>query len=766
MSERYDGLQFDEVKQLITKYTSFSLGHQIIEQLQPSFNKLVVERENGRLKQAIGMVVSYGTMPFGGIYDVSQEVSLAMKDVSLSPLDLTRIASQAYGIAQIKKYISNCDGDKNLIKELSDSLTAFENTAATINKCISYSGDIHDNASSNLASIRRKTKNLQKSISSKLNEFISKNQAMLQDNIIAYRNGRSVILVKNTYKNSIEGLQYGSSSSKGATYIEPNAFIGLNNQLLQLIEDEKQEIARILFELSQLVKKDGAGYLANVNTLGLLDAIFAKAQWAKEVDATVGEISSVDLILKKARHPLIDPAKVVANDYRIISPVKTVLITGPNTGGKTVSLKVIGLFSVMFLSAMPLPAREAQIPVFDNIFYDIGDGQSINADLSSFSSHISNISSICKKVTTRSLVILDELGGSTDPNEGQAFASAVLEYFRRKNIYVVATTHFSKLKAYAKQHDNIMLSSVEFDQNNLKPTFKYIENSIGSSNAIETAKRFGINDEIIELAYEFKKQQSNVDDTLIEKLQQQLETVRQKQKQLLNQEQLLKQQYQQLNEEKEKLTIEKEIIIEKAKNEALNIVSDAKAQSEEIIEELKQQKTYQINEVAKLKHQLNQIVEVEQKEEILEGDIEVGDYVKVKLTNQKGKVISLDRKNVLIDANGIRIRTAISAVVKTGKPELKKLKAVKTKVNSARSFSIELNLIGLRVDEAVDTLDKYLDEALLANVPFVRVIHGYGTGALRNAVWDQLKKYKFVKTYEHGSATEGSSGTTIVYFKE
>jgi DNA mismatch repair protein MutS2 len=420
----------------------------------------------------------------------------------------------------------------------------------------------------------------------------------------------------------------------------------------------------------------------------------------------------------------------------------------------------------MFLSAMPLPAREAQIPIFDNIFYDIGDGQSINADLSSFSSHISNISSICKKVTTRSLVILDELGGSTDPNEGQAFASAVLEYFRRKNIYVVATTHFSKLKAYAKQHDNIMLSSVEFDQNNLKPTFKYIENSIGSSNAIETAKRFGINDEIIELAYEFKKQQSNVDDTLIEKLQQQLETVRQKQKQLLNQEQLLKQQYQQLNEEKEKLTIEKEIIIEKAKDEALNIVSDAKAQSEEIIEELKQQKTYQINEVAKLKHQLNQIVEVEQKEEILEGDIEVGDYVKVKLTNQKGKVISLDRKNVLIDANGIRIRTAISAVVKTGKPELKKLKAVKTKVNSARSFSIELNLIGLRVDEAVDTLDKYLDEALLANVPFVRVIHGYGTGALRNAVWDQLKKYKFVKTYEHGSATEGSSGTTIVYFKE
>ncbi|MGB4627223.1 MAG: Smr/MutS family protein, partial [Erysipelotrichaceae bacterium] len=619
---------------------------------------------------------------------------------------------------------------------------------------------------SNLSSIRRKTKNLKKTINDKLTEYISKNQSMLQDNIIAYRNGRSVILVKNTYKNTIDGLQYGSSSSKGATYIEPNAFIGLNNQLLQLIEDEKQEIAKILFELSQLIKKDGASYLANVNTLGLLDALFAKAQWAKEVDGTVGEISETDLILIKARHPLIDSNKVVANDYRIISPVKTILITGPNTGGKTVSLKVIGLFSIMFLSAMPLLAQEAKIPIFDNVFYDIGDGQSINADLSTFSSHISKISEICQKATTRSLVILDELGGSTDPNEGQAFASAVLEYFRRKNIYVVATTHFSKLKAYANQHENIMLSAVEFDHDNLKPTFRYIENSIGSSNAIETAKRFGINDEIIDLAYAFKAQQSNVDDMLIEKLQKQLEEVRQKQNLLSNKEQLLRQMFQKLEAEKEKLNNEKNQIIEHAKEEAVDIVNFAKQKSEEIIEELKQQKNYQINEVAKLKHQLSQIIEEETEEDTIDEEIEVGDYVKVKLTNQKGKVISIDRKNILIDSSGIRIRTGISSVVKTGKPIPKKIKEVKTRVKASGQFSIELNLIGMRVDDAIDKMDKYLDEAILKNVPFVRIIHGYGTGALRNAIWERLKKYKFVKRFEHGSATDGSSGVTIVYFKE
>ena len=271
--------------------------------------------------------------------------------------------------------------------------------------------------------------------------------------------------------------------------------------------------------------------------------------------------------------------------------MKTILITGPNTGGKTVSLKVIGLFSLLFLSAIPLPAKEAKIPIFDNVFYDIGDGQSINADLSTFSSHISNISKICKQATQKSLVILDELGGSTDPNEGQAFASAVLEYFRRKNIYVVATTHFSKLKAYAKSHENIMLSSVEFDQENLKPTFRYIENSIGSSNAIETAKRFGINDEIINLAYEYKNQQSNVDDNLIERLQKQLEAVRQKQEQLQVQEQLLQQKQKQLNIEQENLELQTTNIIKNAKEEALNIITDAKIQSEEIIQQLKQQKT-------------------------------------------------------------------------------------------------------------------------------------------------------------------------------
>ncbi|MGI6608237.1 MAG: endonuclease MutS2 [Erysipelotrichaceae bacterium] len=766
MREEYDGLQFNEVKQLITKYTSFSLGHQIIEKLQPSFNKLVVERENGRLKQAIGVVVSYGTMPFGGIYDVSHEVSLAMKDVALSALDLTKIASQAYGINLIYKYVSNCESQKDLIKELTDSLTAFEETAEAINKCISYSGDIFDNASSNLSSIRRKIKNLQKTITNKLNEYISKNQSMLQDNIIASRNGRSVILVKNTYKNSIDGLQYGSSSSGGATYIEPNSFIGLNNQLLQLIEDEKQEIARILFELSQLVKKDGMGYLSNISTLGLLDALFAKAQWAKEVDGTVAEISEADFILIKARHPLIDSDKVVANDYRIINPVKTILITGPNTGGKTVALKIIGLFSIMFLSGMPLPAKKAKIPIFDNVFYDIGDGQSINADLSTFSSHIRNISDICQKATARSLVILDELGGSTDPNEGQAFASAVLEFFRRRNIYVVATTHFSKLKAYAKSHDNIMLSAVEFNQDSLKPTFRYIENSIGSSNAIETAERFGINDEIIKLAYEYKTQQSNVDDTLIEKLQQQLEEVRQKKEQLLIKEKKLQYDYEFLNTEKEKLESEKIQIIEKAKDDALSIVNSARVQTEEIIEELKQKRNYQINEVAKLKHQLNNIVEIENDDVFSDEEIEIGDYVKIKLTNQRGKVISTDRKNVLIDSNGIKIRTALSSIVKTGKPSEKKLKSVKTGAKQSRHFSVELNLIGMRVDEAMDTLDKYLDEALLANVSFVRIIHGYGTGALRNAVWEKLKKHKFVKNYEHGSATEGAGGATIVYFRE
>ncbi|MDO4377582.1 MAG: Smr/MutS family protein [Erysipelotrichia bacterium] len=769
MLENYEGLQFSEVKQQICSFCSFSLGKQKILEKLPSFNRLTVEVNNKRLKQAINMAVSYGGMPFGGIYDVSNEVIFASKDGTLNCDELLKIAAQAYGIGQISKYVQNCNCEKKEIEELVNSLTSYQTTATQINKCISAAGELYDNASNYLANVRKKIKSLQKNIAVKYNDYINRNSSLLQEGIVASRNGRNVVLVKNTYKNSVEGLQYGSSASNSATYIEPSAFIGINNELQQALQDERNEIKRILHNLSQLVKNDAPGYLANVETLGLLDSLFASALWAKQKNATVGEISKNDLIIKNARHPLIDSSKVVSNTYRMISPVRIILITGPNTGGKTVSLKIIGLFSLMFLCGLPLCCDEAEIPIFDNIFYDIGDGQSIDDDLSTFSSHISNIARITSKATTKSLVIFDELGSATDPIEGQAIAGAVLDYCRKKQIYVVATTHFAKLKAYGKQYNDIMISSVEFDQEKLKPTYKYKENTIGSSNAIEIAKRYGLNEEIISTAYQMKEQQATEDDKLIEKLQDELNQIRKEQQDVVELKIKLQEKEKELNKRIAKTNAEKEKILEQAQIQSDQIVQQAQTEADEIVEKLKEMQNYDINAVAKLKHQLNQAQEkfsITDDEELISNEsIQVNDYVKVKLTNQTGQVISLDKKAAVINCDGVKMKVSLNNLVKTERP-IVKVQNTKIKRGFNKSFSIECNLIGMHVEDALDKLDKYLDEALLANVPFVRIIHGVGTGALRNAVWEKLKKTKFVKKFEHGTPAEGSTGATIVYFKE
>ncbi len=765
MSE-YSGLQFDEVKQAIEKYCCFSGGQAIIAQAQPFENKIELQRELDRLKEALSMTVSYGPMPFSGIHDVSNEVELALKDGLLQPHELVRIAEQAYGIDTIKKYVASCQvADKEKINDLVSALTSYNQTSKEILRCIGYDGQINDNASSALSAIRRNIKSLQATITRKVNEFVARNANYLQDNIIATRNERSVVLVKNTYKNTVEGLQYGSSATGGAVYVEPSSLVPLNNQLQDAYSKEKVEIHRILVRLTGLVKQDGIGILANIQTLAVLDAIFAKAVWAKNNDGIVGKISEGDFHIKQGRHPLIDPGKVVANDYNMVDPVRIILITGPNTGGKTVSLKIIGLFSLMHLSGFPVLASEAQIPFFDHVYYDIGDSQSIDDDLSTFSGHISHIAYICKHCTKKSLVILDELGSATDPNEGQAIASAVLEYLRGQDCYVAATTHFSKLKSYAKQYDDIMISSVEFDQQNLKPTYRYLENTIGQSNAIDIAKRYGLDESIIENALAFKRQQQSESDILLERLQAELEAARQQKQQAEALQLEAAQMKQQIEAQQEKLNEDKEKILADAKSKAAQIVYDAQDEAEIIIDDLKKMKNYNIAEVAKLKKQLDEVVDIEE-DEVIDDTISVGDYVRINTTSQKGQVIEMDRKSATVNCGGLKIKSKLENLVKINPPKETKTTSVRSSVTKKSNFSIELNLIGCRVDEALDKLDKYLDDALVARVPYVRIIHGMGTGALRSAIWQQLKRYKFVSKYELGSASEGSSGATIVYFKE
>ena len=769
MRQNYDGLQFAEIKEQISSFCSFSVGHQIIENSEPQFSRLVVQLHLDRLKQALTMTIKYGSMPFAGVYDINNAVSLAMKDATLSCNDLLKIADQSYAIRDIKEYSRSAECEKDRIMELVNTLEAMETTSSHIVQAISRSGEVNDNASAELKRLRRQIKQLQGTIASRLAQYMARNSQYLQDDIIAKRNDRSVVLIKNNYKNTVQGLQYGQSSSGQATYVEPAELIPYNNDLQNAYEAEKREVQKILHGLSQEVKRDGNRYLGNVETLGLLDSIFAKARWAKEHDAIVGEINdSMDLIIEKGRHPLIDPRKVVANSYHIVKPIKTILITGPNTGGKTVSLKLVGLFTIMHLSGMALPCEYASIPVYDNVFYDIGDNQSIQDDLSTFSAHIQNLARICEEATDRSLVILDELGSGTDPVEGQALASAVLDYFRRRNIYTMATTHYAKLKAYGQQYDDIMLSSVEFDQVDLKPTYRYLENTIGQSNALEIATRYGMSRYIVDKAREFKLAQQTPEDRVMENLQKQLELVTQQSEALDTRLKEANELRNQLDEEKAQLAVDKKNIILEARQQAFDIIEEAREESEDIIEELKAQKNYDMNEVAKLKHKLSEIAEeaeVEEDEPVDDTPLKTGDYVKITLTNQSGEIISMDKKYATVLCGNTKIKASLGNLVKTARP-VKKEQNVRAKVKRTTSFNVECNLIGMRVEEAMGVLDKFLDDALVANAPFVRVVHGMGTGALRTAVWNKLKKTKFVKKYEFADGNQGGSGATIVTLKD
>lgn len=766
--ETYDGLQFGEVKQQIAGYASFSLGRQRILNSRPVFARLALQRLLEQLDQAIGLTVHYGRLPMGGVSDVSEAVSRAMREATLTPEELLKIADQSAAVSQILRYMKEAEGEKSQIVELTATLEPHPEVARRILETISRSGEINDNASPKLRSLRRQIHSLQGEIARKLNLFISLHPSWLQDSIVAQRNDRSVVLIKNMYKNTARGLQYGQSASGQATYLEPEEVIPLNNDLQNAVQQQHQEELRILHELSLLVGSCGNSYLANLETLGLLDAIFAKAQWAREHDAVCGTISpDMDFCLEKARHPLIDPAKVVPNSYHIQAPVTTILITGPNTGGKTVSLKVIGLFTVLQLSGFPLPCESARIPIYDNVFYDIGDNQSIENDLSTFSAHILKLSQICRQATPRSLVILDELGSGTDPVEGQALAYAVLDYFRRKQIYTVATTHFAKLKAYARQYDDVLMASVEFDAKDLKPTYRYRENTIGQSNAFEIAARYGLDESIIEQARQFKQSQQQPQDAVMERLQQQLEAVRRQQEQLSEELAQAETARDQLEQQRRKLQQNEADILSEARRQARQIVRDTQQQSDEIIAELKQQKNYQVNQVAEIRHRINELAPQEdaQPKEPAGQPLALGDTVRITLTNQIGEIIALDKKSATVLCGATQIKVSPANLVKTRRPAAKKQPAG-SPVVSRGHFNVELNLIGMRVEEAMPLVDKFLDDAILAKAPYVRIIHGVGTGALRSAVWERLKKNPYVKKYELADPAQGGSGATIVTFRE
>lgn len=766
MKENYESLEFDVIKKTVALNCSFSLGKEYIENEDVCFNYLEVKRNIQRGKEALRLYEAYQNPSFAGVKDIAASLRHIEKGGSVSLQELYEIALFSKAAFTFKKYMEASEVEAFAIVDLVDSLSLHKEVIREVERCISASYEVMDQASSMLREIRRSISLCEKDITKTTQDMIARYSAILMENITAIRNGRTCLLVKISDKYKIKGFIHGESASGQAVYIEPEALLQLNNRLHDLYIKEKEEIERIVLELCALIKPYVHEYLSDLDTFALLDVLFAKAKWAYDHLGVYADIEEHEPILyfRNARHPLIDEKKVVANTYHLEKPHRHLLITGSNTGGKTVTLKTLGLFTIMTLAGFPILCEEARVYCFDGVYVDIGDKQSIVESLSTFSAHISKLASICKKANDRSLVLLDELGSGTDPNEGECLAIAVLDYFREHHIMCVATTHYAKLKEYAKNSEDVLMASVAFDMEKMCPTYRYLEGYAGTSNALAIASRYGLKDSIITCANALKEKGKSDSLRLLERLdKERMELDRLKQELILNKEALNKEKAA-LDKERVALVEEREVLLQKAKKQSNAMIEEARKEADEVIAELKAMKPdVKHHEITAVRSRLNQETEIQEE---IQAPVEyaIGDYVRLKKLGYHGEIESIKGNRATVFANGMKMNVKMNELELTPRPHKPKIAAHSSKV-SKKKVSMECNLIGMRVSEAIPVMDKYLDNAMFSRIYQVRIIHGAGTGALRKGVHEYLKKHKYVDTYRLGNENEGGLGATVVTLK-
>ncbi len=765
-------LELPIILQEIEHYCAFSREKDYLNNTAVSFDPLIIQRNNERAKEALSICVHYGPMPFYGIKDIESALLTAKKGGVLTAQDLISVAQLIHGVKGCVSFEKGIEEEHPFIHDLVSTLTIHSSVQEKIESCIDDYGEVKDEASPTLKSIRKELRNADGVINDAVNAFVSKHASSIVDSIVTYRNGRAVILVKASEKNSFGGLVYGDSQSGQASYIEPASLVNANNRKQELLSREKEEVERILLECSNEVGKIAEEEIANIETLGILDCIFAKAEWGKERNGVVASLTNEkEFYLKQARHPLIDPKAVIANTYQLKEPQHMLLITGPNTGGKTVSMKIIGLFVLMTYCGIPVTCEEAIIPYLDNVFVDIGDDQSVVESLSSFSAHIKKLAQVMKEATSKSLVLLDEIGSGTDPREGEALAISVLNELRERETLTVATTHYGRLKTYGKRHEDILVASVEFDMEHLVPTYHYLEGFTGQSNAFEVAERYGLPKGIISYARFLKNQAKSQEDELLEQLENQLLKNQKIEEELLLKQEELEEKTQALNKKEKQFQTQKEDLLYKAQEEANQYVREKIEEADEIIKEMREkEKSLKYHELLDLKKELK--IEDEDELEVIDPsryEYHVDDVVEILTSKQIARIIELRKKDIKVLLNGREIYVKKDQIRPSDRILPKEKPKSFVSVSSSSMFSsipLECNLIGMHVDEALDTLKDYMDQARLKGLKTYRVIHGDGSGALRKAVHDLLAKNKEVESFRLGMPQEGGTGATIVKIKE
>ncbi|MBR5754835.1 MAG: Smr/MutS family protein, partial [Erysipelotrichaceae bacterium] len=621
-------------------------------------------------------------------------------------------------------------------------------------KCIDPSGEVKDDATDNLKQINTNMARVEKDLYNRAYQFIDKHGDVLQEKTIILRNDRFVFLIKGNEKNRFQGYTYGTSSSGLAFYVEPKSFIDLNNQKIQLMHDREDEIDKILMDLTYLVSTVSDKYILNFESLVKLCVIFAKASYGYPRNGILPDlVEDRYFSFKDLCHPLIDPEKVVSNSYRIYEPYRGIVISGSNTGGKTVSLKSIGLSIIMSYLGMPVFAEEARIPFYRNIYIDIDDNQSIENSLSTFSAHITNINDILNKADDRSLILIDELISGTDPSEAQAISLAILDRIKEIGSIFIITTHFDEIKNYSYNDQNILLSSVGFNMETLSPTYRYYEDSIGSSNALEIASRYFDDPKIIDDAREYLKKNRSRQDEMLESLARQIDEVNLEKDKVQKLEQDLRDQNDQLKQKIDAFDAEKASMKARYQEELNESLKEIRNKAIEKLESIKEKDNKTVEEIESLI--------TEEKETPVE--FNVGDNVRVGDNEQVGTIIELNNDTASVDIRGLKVKVKTSQL--TLMPKVLKQK---TKVSSPRYSRVpaEFNVIGHRVEDALVEVEEYLDKANAAHMSNVKIIHGIGTGALRASIRDRLKKLSYVKSFTDGDFYDGGSAVTMVEFKK
>ncbi len=779
-------LEFDKIIDMLVEEADSALGKDSAKRLRPLSDQNEITALQAETTHALTRIFHHGPLSFHGLTDIRPGLVPLSKGGTLGTGELLRIGALLDVTERAVKY-EDKDEETDFLSGRFSGLQTFPEILREIRRCILSEEEISDDASSELRRIRRTIKNTNDKVREQLNATVNSSSEMLRDNLVTMRNGRYCLPVKQEYKSSFQGMIHDQSATGSTFFIEPMAIVKLNNELAELAMKEQEEIEKILASISSLCAPEAEGLERNVILLAELDFIFAKAKLSKKMQGSEPDFSENYIEIKKGRHPLIPRDRVVPIDVKLGQDYRLLIITGPNTGGKTVSLKTVGLFTLMGQAGLHIPAFDgSHLRVFEEVYADIGDEQSIEQSLSTFSSHMTNTISILKRANKNTLALFDELGAGTDPVEGAALAISILDNLLNRQVTAMATTHYSELKVYALSTEQVENASCEFDVESLQPTYRLLIGVPGKSNAFAISSKLGLPKEIIDKANSLVDEDARSFEDVVTGLEQTRKELEAEQQKAESYREEIERQKRKLEEKNERIDKAKDKILRRANEEANEILQNAKNIADESIR--KYNKWMEGGAIKDMERQRSSIREELRRtgEKLDSGKkkrrntnapdkLSIGDLVMVHSLGVKGTVSTLpNNKGKLFVQMGI-LRSEVDIkdleLLEEETLQIRKEKirersnTGKIKMSKSMNVSSSINLIGKTVDEAIALLDKYLDDAYLARLHQVTIIHGVGTGALKNAVQTHCKKTNYIQSYRMGEFGEGGYGVTVVEFK-